>query len=238
MIWLFYALLSRACFAVCNLIDGHFTTGKLASPYGRMVLFNIFTLFLLPIAYFSFHIKPLPYHLYPWVLASGTTFFLYVIPYLKALKISDTSTVVSLFTLARIFVPFLAYFIVGETLSPPEILGFIIVVLGALWHAYEPHKAKLNFQLILQMTLCGVLMAGYCVFSKRIFNEIHWIDGLFYIYGVAACSAFSLLLDPRLRPEIIETIKAFPPVATSYSLVVAFAFLANIFNFWTIAITK
>jgi len=238
MLWLFYALISRICYAICNLLDAHFATGEIRNPYSRIFLFNIYLLILLVVAYFALDISAPPDHLIPWIIACGATFFLYVIPYLKALQISDTSTVVSLFTVSRVVVPFFAYFFIGEVLSLHEIIGFLVVLSGALWHAYEPKRAKINAELIFLMTLCGVLIAAYSTFSKPVFSEIHWIDGLFYIYLVSILVSFTLLLVPALRPELIGTVKHFPKYILPYSPIVIFSVLANTAHFFAIALTK
>jgi len=238
MLWLFYALISRTCYAICNLLDAHFTSGEIRDPFSRIFLFNLYLLILLVVAFFVFNFSLPPAHLVPWIIACGASFFFYIIPYLKALQISDTSTVVSLFTISRVVVPFLAYIFIGEVLTTNEIIGFVVVLAGSLWHAYEPKKARINSKLVCLMALCGFLIAAYSTFAKPVFTELHWIDGLFYVYLTSILFSFSILLVPSLRPEIVSSIKYFPKYVLPYSPIIFFSMLANATHFFAIALTK
>jgi drug/metabolite transporter (DMT)-like permease len=238
MSWLLLSFLGRIAFAVCNILDSHFRHANFKSAYSQTFFFNLFFLALLPIYYLIWGVDPISFKLLPWILVGGLAFFAYVIPYLEALKIADASTVVSLFTVGRAFVPPLAWLAINETLTVPETLGFFIVLGGALWHAYQPGKAKLDSKLILLMLLSGLMIAVYSICSKKIFEEVGFSSGVFYFFLVDLIISISLLASPRLRPELIEAAKSFPKVAFSYSPVVLFSLLGNIFVFGAISLTK
>ena len=77
-----------------------------------------------------------------------------------------------------------AYFFVGEVLSTQELAGFLVVLAGALWHAYEPKSARINGKLLVLMLSCGILIAIFSAGAKRLFLEVRWVDGLFYLYFI------------------------------------------------------
>jgi drug/metabolite transporter (DMT)-like permease len=238
MNWLLLSFLGRISFAICNILDSHFGHANFKSAYSQTFFYNLFILALLPIYYLIWGVNPITLDLLPWIAVGGLTFFIYVIPYLQALKIADASTVVSLFTLGRAFVPPLAWLAINETLTPPEIVGFIIVLGGALWHAYEPGKANLNMRLITLMLLSGLMIAIYSICSKKIFEEIGFQSGVFYFFLADSLICLCLLANSRLRPELIEATKSFRKIAPGYSLVVIFSLLGNIFIFGAISLTK
>lgn len=236
--WLLLSLLGRISFASCNILDSHFRHANFKSAYSQTFFFNLFLLILLPSYYLIWGVNSITAELLPWIVVGGFAHFIYVIPYLQALKIADASTVVSLFTLGRAFVPPLAWLAINETLTPPEIVGFFIVLAGSLWHAYEPGKANINARLIVLMTLSGLMIAVYSICSKKIFDGIGFASGVFYFFSVNFLCCLSLLANPRLRPELVEAAKSFPKVAPGYSLVVLFSLLGNIFIFGAISLTK
>lgn len=238
MSWLLLSFLGRFSFASCNILDSHFGHAHFKSAYSQTFFYNLFIIILLPVYYMMWDVLPLRLELLPWVAIGGLAFFIYVIPYLQALKIADASTVVSLFTLGRAFVPPLAWLAIGETLTVPEILGFFIVLAGSLWHAYEPGKTNFNMRLIALMMFSGLMIAIYSICSKRIFEEIGFTSGFFYFFLADCLICLSLLFNARLRPELIEVTKSFPKIAPGYSLVVMFSLLGNFFIFAAISLTK
>jgi drug/metabolite transporter (DMT)-like permease len=238
LFWLLIAGLGRLSFSICNILDGHFRVGVFKDSFCQTFYFSIYTAILVVVFYIFHPVEFLPSDLMPWTILAGLCLALHGIPYLSALRSSDTSTVVSLFTLGRILVPILAVFIVNESLSWNELCGFVITIFGALWHAYQPKNSRINKDLILKMTLAGMMIALFSVCSKRLFNDVPILTALFHIYFFDAIFGLSLILIPRFRPNIILTLKESKRIFIPYSIAVFFVLMGHTLSFYAISLTK
>ena len=73
----------------------------------------------------------------------------YQIPYYIALRKVDTLITVALFSLGKVSVPILAYFIVGEKLSIMQYVGFGIILLSSFLLNFNRKQLKLNIAFFL-----------------------------------------------------------------------------------------
>ena len=133
MYWIIFALLEPFFHGFANVIDNHFTN-NLFKKTTTLVFFASFTnILFLPIIFlldFPSFITPSQI---PFFIILGLTGIGYLYPYYKALQNDDTSIVVSLFSLGKIFVPLLAFLLVGEILAISQYIGFFVVILIALF---------------------------------------------------------------------------------------------------------
>lgn len=237
MSWFLIACLSRISFAFCNILDAHFSNGVFKNAVSQTFFFGLYVLFLVLIFPFFYDLTPLPVELFPWCIVAGACLALHGIPYLSALRQADTSIVVSLFTLGRVFAPILSIFLVNEELNFNEYAGFVITLIGCLWHAYKPTQARIDVNLVLKMILSGLMVAGFSVCSKKIFLEADVITGMYYVYLFDAICSVSTILIPRYQKDTIDTLKM-SKVIVPYSSVVFFALLGHTLSFYAISLTK
>ena len=88
-------------------------------------------------------------------------------PYYLSLEAEETSIVVSLFSLGRVFLALFAYFLLGELLSVWQYLGMFVIVIAGAISTYDggPHKVlKKSFW---YMMGCSMLWALQMVMYKR-----------------------------------------------------------------------
>jgi len=237
MHWLIYACLSRICFAVSNILDSHFCVGYFKNLICQMFYFGAYQLIFLAIAFLFFPVPLLSPELMFWALLSGLCLALHGVPYLSALKSADTSTVVSLFTLGRVFAPIMSYLLVKEVLDLNEVIGFGITILGSLWHAYKPESFKVDYKLVLKMMLAGFMVASFSVCSKKLFLELDVYTGVFYIFLFDSLFCILTIFIPLYTNDIIETVKR-KDIRIPYVANVIIAMIGHVLSFTAISLTK
>lgn len=147
MNWLFFALLSPAIFAISTYIDKFLLEKQNISPtvitiYGGIFAFAAGLLVLLLMGFYPIDFKSLLI-----ILTSGFLTSIYLLPYYKALQIDETSLVVSLLYLYPVFVLFLSYVFLGESLTVRQYIGsFFVIIAGSLLSIEKTkgEKAKLK----------------------------------------------------------------------------------------------
>lgn len=237
MSWLVIACLSRLSFATCNILDAHFRINHFKNSFCQTFYFGTYLIPLLAVAYLIYPIYLLSFNHLILAAIAGFCLTVHAIPYLSALKESDTSTVVSLFTLGRVFTPLLSIIFVNEILEPREIIGFSVTLIGSLWHSYKPSSSRIDFNLLLKMLFSGLMVAGFSVSSKKLFNEVDIISGLFFIYFFDCLISLSTILIPKYSKDIIQTTKI-KGLRLPYSGTVLFALLGHTLSFYAISLTK
>lgn len=237
MHWLFIACLSRICFAVGNILDAHFCVGYFKNLVCQMFYFGAYQLIFILVAILFFPVQLISPELMFWAVLSGLCLALHGVPYLSALKSADTSTVVSLLTLGRVFAPIMSYLLVKEVLDLNEVIGFGITILGSLWHAYKPDSFKVDYKLVLKMMLAGFMVAGFSVCSKKLFLELDVYSGVFYIFLFDSLFCILTILIPTYTADIISTIKR-KDIRLPYVANVLIAMLGHALSFTAISLTK
>lgn len=135
MNWFLIGLIPPALWSITNhldkyLISRYFKGGGVGA---LMVFSSLIGLVLIPFI-LIFHPEVLHVGVWNAVLIGLNGFFyiLAVLPYFYALGKDETSIAVPLFQLIPVFSYVLAYFVLGETLSPAHLVGGGLIVLGAI----------------------------------------------------------------------------------------------------------
>ena len=133
--------------------------------------------------------------------------FLYQIPYYIALRKAETSVVVLMFNFEKIFIPVLAYFIVGENLGVLQYLGFSVIVICSIIASFDKRIVRLN-RSIVYMVLASLILAFDGVMQKYGLKGIEW--GTLYFWMLCLSIPFYVLIiiiSKKVRIEIIEFTK-------------------------------
>ena len=104
--------------------------------------------------------------------------------YLVALKDDETSLIVPLFQLIPVFSYLFGYFILGETLNIPQILGGVLIISGSFLLSFHPHKNKVAFhrKVFFLMMLSSVFISLSSVIFKAVAIEHDFTGALFWEY--------------------------------------------------------
>ena len=99
------------------MIDSH-VSNNIFQKVETIVVYNSLTNFIaIPILLIIGNIEPLSWALLLLILLVSLIDTFYQIPYYYAVKHVDTSIMAALFSIGKIIVPILAYFVVGEHLT-------------------------------------------------------------------------------------------------------------------------
>ncbi len=192
-------LLAAALWAVTNHFD-KYIVGKYfhSTSVGAMMIFSaLIGLLALPVAWFfqqdAFTINPLTALL---IALNGCLYLVAVLPYLKALKISDASASVPMMQIIPVISFVLAWIVLGETLTSGQMTGGILVVIGAIiisFEMQEGHKLKLRSDTLALMLLSSFIFAlNFLVFKVFAIETDFWTTVLWESIGFIVF-AFSLL---------------------------------------------
>jgi len=201
------AFIRPALFGLCNIVDQHLTNNlfKRVSTltfYG--LVFNITTvLFMLLI--FGFPGLP-PMAVVPLIIAIVVIEIFGLLPYFKALRKMDTSTVMAIFQFGKIMIPILAFILIGEQLRPIQYLGFMIIVLTSVMLSLDKSdvKTKLNIGFWF-VILSATLFAFGSVTEKAALEYIAWYGLIFWYLVTSVVFSSVFLIGRKSRTDIIES---------------------------------
>lgn len=209
MIWLISALVGALLHGLANIIDNHFTNNLFKGTIPLLFFACLTNILFLPVIFILDFPSLISVSQIPLFLILGLTDILYLYPYYKALQNDDTSVVVSLFSLGKVFVPVLAFLIVGEILKPTQYIGFFIIILSSsLLTLNGTNKFKFNNSFY-WMILCTFILAIETVMYKYIFTITTWGTG--FLWGTLSSFVLilPLLFSRNIRINILSQTRIF-----------------------------
>lgn len=214
MNWFLIALIPPALWSATNHLDKY-----LISKYFRgggvgalMVFSSLIGIFILPfIAFFNhgvFGVNPINAVL---IILNGFIYILAVLPYFYAIQKDEASVTVPLFQLIPIFSFILAYFVLKETLLPKQIIGSILIVLGAVGISLEIGEGKtIRFkkEVFWLMALSSLLFAVNFLFFKFFaLQESFWTTSFWEYVGLAIFAFLVMAFVKPYRKEFVNVMK-------------------------------
>lgn len=180
MDWFYLALLSSAIWGAVVLIDDNLLRSVYKSPEfgtissGLLALLPLISLFFVDITIPSLKVMML-------ALLSGFLLVTAYFFYFKSLLIEAPSLVITLWGLSPAFVPFLAFFFVGELLTLSQYIGFV-VILGAGLGISSVDIKRLKFSKVLFiMIFASLITAIVSVLFKFIYQNVDFWSGFIFV---------------------------------------------------------
>lgn len=238
MTWIVCALVATALYAVSNLVDEHMVH-RVFKNVPALVFYASFTnVLFLPLVFVWGFPNAFDVALLGPFLLLGFINVAYLYPYFRAMTVSDTSVVVALFSLGKIFVPILAFLLVGESLRFEQYMGFGIVIaastLLSLTKAHE--KIAVNASLY-WMLLCAFMLAVEIVVYKYVFTETNWITGFTYGTLFSSIIVGCMLFVPLYRRAILDQWKNYRIYFKYFAAMEFSTFLANVLYTFAVSLT-
>lgn len=205
MSWIFLSLLAPLFWASSNFVD-KYILGKYTKGIFDFVFFSTITswVFFAVILLFTGTPELSLYSLIP--IATGMILIYSYGFYGKALEQGDTSSLVILFKLIPVVTVILAFAFLGQTLSSNELLGFIVVLVGAMIVSFEKSKGIFikGFGMILIAILMWSVMTLFIDYglTKMSFWDYFMLDNL-----GSALAGLTMFIVPSIRKQVIEGIK-------------------------------
>jgi len=211
MSWFFIALFPPLLWGITNFIDKY-----LLSKYfkiggiGALLIFSALTgTVLLPII-FIFQSASLLISFFDGSLMvlNGIIYIIALLPYLYALKKDDASVIVPIFQLIPVMSYFLAYYILGETLTMVQIYSSFLIIGGAIIIAMDidGRMPKFKIDTFFLMFLSSFFYSLSTVIFKLIANQNYFWKTTFWEYVGFTVAAFILLLIPAYRREFKQVL--------------------------------
>ena len=198
------AFLTPLLHALSCIVDAHFSNNIFKKVPSLVFYATISNIIIIPfLFFFGTPIIP-PLEILAILFIISLIEVCYQIPYYHALRNIDTSIVVALFSLGKITIPVLAYFIVNEKLSLIQYCGFGIILLSTFLLNFDIKKLKINIAFFL-MLVVSVLLSLSSVLSKYSLQSVDFVTVLFWgsIFATSIC--LFLLLLPQYRTDIVST---------------------------------
>lgn len=199
------AFLNPLLHAFSNILDNYLTNRLFDKKTTLIFYAALLNVLFLPFLFLFTGLPDLPNQssLWPFIgLAIINIAYLY--PYYKALEQNDTSSVIALFSLGQIFVPILAFFIVGEVLAPIQYLGVGVIICASVALSIQKGtKLRMNASLW-WMLGCTFILAFEYVLYKFVFVSVNWITGFTWPVIFSFFIAFLLLMPKATRIDIVN----------------------------------
>lgn len=204
MSWLFFAFSGPVLWAISVHLDKYLVDRFFKDSNVAVLL--VFTAFIgvlmLPfIWYFDAAVMRLDIGSIAIIGASGLLYMSGMLFYLWALQSEEASVVAPFFQASPLFGYALAYLVLGETLSPRQMTGGVLIVVGALIVSIrlgERHTFK--FKLAALMLTCGfVLAVASLIFKVFAIKVEFWTTTFWMFVGEAVFGAALLTIAPYRR---------------------------------------
>jgi len=214
MNWFLIALIPPALWSVTNHLDKYLISRffKGGGVGALMVFSSLIGLLLLPFIIIShpevINVNPRNAVL---IAVNGFLYILAVLPYFYALGKDEASVAVPLFQLVPVFSYIFAYVVLKETLLIQQVLGGLLIVLGAIGISLEltddkgPRFKKEVFWL---MTLSSVLFAlNFLFFKFFALQESFWTTSFWEYVGFAVFAFVLMVFVKPYRREFISVMR-------------------------------
>ncbi|RJP43853.1 DMT family transporter [Candidatus Parcubacteria bacterium] len=170
--WLFFALLAPAFYGGSNIFDSLLANRKFRNPFALIFYTSLFNLVFIPLVFLFQRPAVPPAETIPIFILLGLVNIGYLYPYYRALQNDDTSVVTAFFGLNRIFIPILAFLVVGEVLSAAQYAGIFLIIAGVT--ALGLHREHARFRISKAtgyMALAAFIMAFEGILLKYLFER-------------------------------------------------------------------
>jgi drug/metabolite transporter (DMT)-like permease len=143
------------------------------------------------------------------IILAGLLYMSAMLLYLQALQTEEASVVAPYFQAGPLFGYGLAYVVLGETLSGPQLLGGAMIVLGALIVSvrFEHGTRLFKTRLAALMLTCGFAGALSGLIFKIFALDVEFWTTTFWMYVGEAMFGCALLLVPTYRRQLLAMLR-------------------------------
>lgn len=212
--WFWLALLPSALWAASNYLDKYLVSRFFkGSGVGTLMIFSaLIGLVMLPVAALIHPAAITTPPINAWLIAlNGCLYLLAVLPYLIALQKSDVSTAISIWQLIPVFSFVLAKVFLNESLNTNQMVGGLIVVLGAViitFEMQEGRKIKFHASTLLLMLLSSILFAVSFLFFKVFALQADlWTTAFWEYVGFVGFGIFLLVFIKSYRRQFVQVLR-------------------------------
>lgn len=204
MSWLFFAFSGPVLWAISVHLDKYLVERFFKdSSVAVLLVFTAFIgLVMLPfIWYFEPAVVRLDIKSIAVIGVSGLLYMGGMLFYLRALQSDEASVVAPFFQASPLFGYVLAYLVLGETLSPRQMAGGALIIIGALTVSIRlGERRALKLRLAALMLTCGfVLAVATLIFKIFAVKVTFWTTTFWLFVGEAVFGAVLLMIGSYRR---------------------------------------
>lgn len=214
MNWFLIGLIPPSLWSITNhldkyLISKYFKGGGVGA---LMVFSSLIGLLLLPvILIFNPNVFSISILNATLIAFNGFFYVLAVLPYFYALERDEASIAVPLFQMIPVISYVLAYFILGEILTPKQIIAGVLVVAGAIGITLEVNKGKIiriKKAVLGFMFLSSLLFAiNFSFFKFFALKETFWTTAFWEYVGFALFAFILMVFVKSYRQQFLEVMR-------------------------------
>jgi uncharacterized membrane protein len=212
MSWLFFAFCGPVLWAISVHLDKYLVERFFKeSDVAIMVLFTALVVVLaLPIIwYFDPTVLNASLGSIALIALAGILYMTGMLFYLRALQNEEASVVAPFFQTGPLFGYVLAYLVLGETLSPRQLLGGALIIIGALFVSIRIGQSMKTFKIRLAMLMvtCGFIMALATLIFKVFALKVEFWTTTFWMFVGEGIFGVVLLMIPSYRKQFMALLR-------------------------------
>lgn len=225
--WFFLALLAAGIYAIAETIDNFFVNREFRHPLVLVFYSSLFNLIYVPVYFYFTNPTLPPVSTYPLFFLLGLMSVGYLWPYYKGLQEDDTSIAISFLAIERVFVPVLAFFIVGEFLAPTQYIGILVIIVSVILLGLHHSKKKFKInKSVWHISWAALFLAGEAILLKVLFDQ--GVPVSTAVIGEALMSlvfGVSIIGFTKVRRNIIASVPLFIKMLPIFFIEELFTFL-------------
>jgi uncharacterized membrane protein len=143
------------------------------------------------------------------IVLAGILYMTGLLFYLRALQNEEASVVAPFFQTGPLFGYVLAYLVLGEVLSPRQLLGGALIIIGALFVSIRIGQSMKTFKtrLALLMVACGFIMALASLIFKVFALKVEFWTTTFWMFAGEGIFGAVLLMIPFYRKQFMALLR-------------------------------
>ncbi len=210
MPWYIFAFGTAFFYSISIFIDKYLIEKQIKNPYALTSLFSMTTGIVGIAIGFITGFKYIGITQTGIIIFAGMLLSLYLLPYLKAIKIDDASQVVPLFQLIPIFTLVMSWIFLGETLRPKQIVGLLIVVVAAIVLSMDKIDKKIfrPRKSLWYMILSSFMYGAIGILFRFTVKHVDYWTTISYEYIGTGLAGVLLFFIPQIRNSLISERKA------------------------------
>ena len=204
MEWYVFALLTPAFWALNSVFIKFLITNKYKSYFPTIfTIVSMDAIFAVTILVLGTITYSFPYSFFAFAagLMPLTAFWFYS----KALITEEISRIATLLQLIPVFVVFISVVFLNEVLGMQRYLGIGLIVFASLLISYKKAGKKPFSDALKFMVPFGIIIAAYTIADKILLGYLDYWSVFFWNVFGTFCGAYSLLILPKARKKIVNT---------------------------------
>jgi bacterial/archaeal transporter family protein len=207
MNWLFFALLAPALDTVILYLDRYVIEHEIPDYRGLVIFSSIIGSVAGTLYWIATGFPLLDTHDMLIVLATGILSIWGLALYYKALSQEETSNIIIFFKTIPIFVLFLSFLFLKETISTKQLVGFFVILISVVGASLKTNTKKMFFSSALGLILLvDIMWASSAILIKFALNLNSFATILSYEgWGVAIGGLILYIFSPTIRASFRTT---------------------------------